>query len=59
MLRLDYTHILITTKLVGGINEVKDFLVGGKKYPIRFVEDLEFGLGDDTCLVAYEEENES
>lgn len=59
MLRLDYARIFITTKLVGGINEVEDFLVGGKKYPTRFVEDLEFGLGDDTCLVEYEEKNES
>lgn len=41
------------------MNEVEDFLVDGKKYSIRFVEDLEFGFADDACLVEYEEGNES
>lgn len=38
---------------------VEDFWVEGKKYPIRSVDDLEFGLEDDTFLVEYGEENES
>ncbi|KAI5400397.1 hypothetical protein KIW84_065329 [Lathyrus oleraceus] len=45
--------------MVGGINELEDFRVDEKKYPIRFVEDLEFSLKNDTCFVEYEEENES
>ncbi|CAI8616744.1 unnamed protein product [Vicia faba] len=57
--RLDYGHILTTTKLLREINEVEDFWADGMKYPIKFVEDIKFGLADDTCLVEYEEENES
>lgn len=53
-LGLNYARNLITTKLVGKINEVEDFWVDGKKYPIRFVEDLEFRLTDDACLIEFE-----
>lgn len=48
-LRLDHVRILITTKLVGEINEVKEIWIDGKKYPIRFVGDLELGLVGDAC----------
>jgi hypothetical protein len=31
--------------LINQINGVDDFVIGGTNFPIRMVEDLEFGLG--------------
>lgn len=49
----------MTTKLVGEINDLDDFWIDGKKYAIHFVENLEFDLANNACLIEYEEDNES
>jgi len=57
--RLDYARHLITTRLLGEINNVDEFWIDGKKFMIWFAEDLEFGLDEDVCLVEYEDEKGS
>lgn len=57
--RLNYARLLITTPVLGEMNEVEEFLIDGIKFSIRLVEDLVFGIAEDACLVEYEAENES
>jgi len=57
--RLDYARLFITTSSVKEINGVEDFYIDGTKFSIRLVEDLEFGLAEDACLVEYETDNVS
>lgn len=44
--RSDYARLFITTPAIEEINGVEDFLIGGTKFSIRLVEDLDFGLAD-------------
>jgi hypothetical protein len=57
--RLDYARLVITTSSFKEINVVEDFYIDGTKFSIRLVEDLEFGLAEDACLVEYEADNVS
>lgn len=34
-----------------------DFYIDSSKFTVRLVEDLEFGLAEDACLVEYEADN--
>jgi len=34
----------------------EDFWIDGKKYLMQILEDLEFGIANDVCLVEYEVE---
>ena len=47
----DCARLLITTKIVKELNILEDIWVDGQKYLIQIVEDLEFGLVEDACMV--------
>lgn len=48
---MDYARLLISTSIVKELNLVENLCIDGRIYPIRLIEDLEFGLAEDACLV--------
>nr|ABN08666.1 RNA-binding region RNP-1 (RNA recognition motif) [Medicago truncatula] len=57
--RMDYARFLIATPDLKELNYVAQFVIDGRLYPIRFIEDLEFGLAEDACLAEFEDDNNS
>jgi hypothetical protein len=57
--RLDYARLFLTTSQFSEINGVQKLYVDGVPFSVRLVEDLEFGLAEDACLVEYEADNAS
>jgi len=57
--RLEYARLFITTSSFNELNGVDDFYIDGSKFTIHLVEDLEFSLAEDACLVEYEADNVS
>ena len=54
--RLDFARFLIATPELKELNFVVNFLIEGREYPIRVIEDLEFGFAVDACLAEYEDD---
>jgi len=54
--KMDYARFLIATSDLKELNYVVHFLIDGKVYPIRFIEDLEFAFADDACLTEFEDD---
>lgn len=57
--RMAYACFLIATSELKELNYVPHFVIDGRVYPIRFIEDLDFGLADDACLAEVEDDNRS
>jgi hypothetical protein len=57
--KMDFARFLIATSELKELNYVVHFMIDGRVYPIRFIEDLEFGFADDACLAEYEDDNKS
>lgn len=50
---------MVSNSCLSKISDVVDIVVDVKKINIPMVEDLEFGIADDGCLVEYEEDRTS
>ena len=57
--RLDYARLFLTTSQFSEINGVQKLYVDGVPFSVQLVEDLEFGLPENACLVEYEADNAS
>jgi hypothetical protein len=57
--RLDYARFLISTPSLKEINVIEEVWIDGRMFPIRIIEDVEFGFAEDACLVEYEDDNDS
>jgi hypothetical protein len=55
---VDHARLLVTTTILKKVNILKEFCINGLKFHIRIIEDLEFGLTDDACLLEYENDNQ-
>lgn len=47
--RLDYARLLISTHSLKEINVIEKVWIDSRMFPIRIIEDLEFGLAEDEC----------
>jgi len=57
--KMDYARLLIFTSIVKELNSFENICIADRIYPIRLIEDLEFGLADDACLVENEDHHKS
>jgi len=54
---MDYARLLISTSILKEVNSFESICIDGRIYPICLIEDFEFGLADDACLVEYEDDH--
>ena len=57
--KMDFARLLIATSDLKELNDVVNFWIDGRVYPIRVIEDLEFGFAVDACLSEFEADNKS
>jgi len=48
---LNYARFFVTTNILQELNVVEEFWIDGKKFSICIVENLEFDIANDACLV--------
>jgi len=56
---MDFARFLISISELKELNVVVNFLIDGRVYPIRFIDDLEFGFTEDACLAEFVADNKS
>ena len=57
--KMDFARLLIATSDLKELNDVVNFWIDGRVYPIRVIEDVEFGFAVDACLSEFEADNKS
>jgi len=54
---MNYARFLVATPLLKEINVTEEVWIDGNFFPIRIIEDIEFGFAEDACLVECEDDN--
>jgi len=56
---MDYTRFLVATPLLKEINVTEEVWIDGQIFPIRIIDDIEFGFAEYVCFVECEDDNKS
>jgi len=56
---MDFARLLIAASDLQELNDVVDFWIDGRVYPIHVIKDLDFGFAVDACLSEFEVDNKS